>query len=400
MIMDLLNLLLYNHLIKTKEKAMTLMLNEGAKEIISLLNQNNHKAYAVGGCVRDQLMGKTPFDFDITTDATAEEMLEIFSSYKIIKSGIKHGTVAVIINGEVYECTTFRIDGDYKDSRHPDRVYFSRNLADDLSRRDFTINALCYSEAEGLIDIFSGRKDIENKIIRSIGDAEKRFKEDALRILRGMRFSSTLCFSIEEKTKDGMICCAPLLEEISKERKTEELKKMICGENLLYVIDSFQDIFRLLLPGINLSTQPKEELIASNKAFEYRMSLILRNTENKEEIFTNLRFSNATLLNIRELSSMNIPESKVELKKMLKKYKKDNVLKYIDSNHLEEARKWYSEIMENNECYSLKSLSVTGKDILKTGADPKKVGTILDTLLDRVIEETTPNTKEELLKLL
>lgn len=400
MIMDLLNLLLYNHLIKTKEKAMTLMLNEGAKEIISLLNQNNHKAYAVGGCVRDQLMGKTPFDFDITTDATADEMLEIFSSYKIIKSGIKHGTVAVIINSEVFECTTFRIDGDYKDSRHPDRVYFSRNLEDDLSRRDFTINALCYNETEGLIDIFSGRKDIENKIIRSIGDAEKRFKEDALRILRGMRFSSTLGFSIEEKTKDGMIRCAPLLEEISKERKTEELKKMICGENLLYVVDDFQDIFRLLLPGINLSTQPKEELVASNRDFEYRMSLILRNAENKEQIFTNLRFSNATLLNIKELSSMNIPESKVELKKMLKKYKKDNVLKYIDSNHLEEAQKWYSEIMENNECYSLRSLSVTGRDILKTGADPKKVGTILDALLDRVIEETAHNTKEELLKLL
>lgn len=377
---------------------MDIKLSNGAKIILSLLEMHGHRAYAVGGCVRDQIMGKDPFDFDITTDATAEEMLKIFSDYKTLTTGIKHGTISVIIDKEIFECTTFRIDGEYTDSRHPDRVTFSRNLKEDLSRRDFTINALCYNETDGLTDLFNGISDINNKVIRCIGEAEKRFNEDALRILRGMRFASTLGFSIDADTKNAMIKCSSLLKHISKERITEEFRKMLVGKNLRYVLENLSSVLSIVLPGIKTEPSLIKKIIESPPDFEYRMALIQKENKENTDIFCKLRFSNLTALSITELSQMKIPESKSELKRMLNKYKEANVIKYIDCIGDRKIKSWYKEIKSNNECYRLDALDISGKDILNLGIEPKHVGSVLNTLLNKVINEEIENKKNELLK--
>jgi len=197
--------------------------------IINRLAQNGHKAYIVGGCVRDILLGKTPDDYDITTSATPQEIITLFE--KTIPTGIKHGTVTVVVDGTAVEVTTFRTENGYTDNRRPDEVNFVSDIKEDLSRRDFTINAMAYNKQEGLIDLFDGRADLENKILRTVGNSEKRFKEDALRILRLFRFASVLGFQIEESTLHSAIENAHLLENVSRERIFTELKKAIKGEN-------------------------------------------------------------------------------------------------------------------------------------------------------------------------
>lgn len=377
---------------------MNITLSNGAKEIMSLLESNNRKAYAVGGCIRDQIMGKEPFDFDITTDATADEMLEIFSSYRVLTTGIKHGTVAVFADNEIFECTTFRVDGEYTDSRHPDTVTFSRNLRDDLSRRDYTVNALCYNEKGGLIDLFGGIDDIKGKTIRCIGEAEKRFTEDALRILRGLRFSSTLDFTVEKKTADAMLCCAPLLQNISKERITEEFRKMLIGKNTGYVLEGFLPVLKAVIPDFEIQKNYIDEFSSSAEDFEYRMSLLIKHNPHNEALLTALRLSKKVCESISQLSAMEAPENKIELKKMLGRFKEENVVKYLTCSGNTDALGWYGEIKSGGECYQLSQLAVTGKDILSLGVESHKIGGILNRLLDDVINEKTENIKEELIK--
>lgn len=377
---------------------MNITLSNGAKEIMSLLESNNRKAYAVGGCIRDQIMGKEPFDFDITTDATADEMLEIFSSYRVLTTGIKHGTVAVFADNEIFECTTFRVDGEYTDSRHPDTVTFSRNLRDDLSRRDYTVNALCYNEKGGLIDLFGGIDDIKGKTIRCIGEAEKRFTEDALRILRGLRFSSTLDFTVEKKTADAMLCCAPLLQNISKERITEEFRKMLIGKNTGYVLEGFLPVLKAVIPDFEIQKNYIDEFSSSAEDFEYRMSLLIKHNPHNEALLTALRLPKKVCESISQLSAMEAPENKIELKKMLGRFKEENVVKYLTCSGNTYALRWYGEIKSGGECYQLSQLAVTGKDILSLGVESHKIGGILNRLLDDVINEKTENTKEKLIK--
>lgn len=377
---------------------MNIVLSKGAEEIIALLESHGHRAYAVGGCIRDQIMGKQPFDFDITTDATADEMLEIFSSYRVLTKGIKHGTVAVFADKDIFECTTFRVDGEYTDSRHPDSVTFSRNLRDDLSRRDFTVNALCYNENDGLIDLFGGIDDIEGKTIRCIGEAEKRFTEDALRILRGLRFSSTLDFTVEKKTADAMLSCAPLLQNISKERITEEFRKMLSGKNIGYVLENFTSVLETVIAGFEISDDVTEMLSESAEDFEYRASLLIKHSISNEAILSALRFPKKVCENISQLSAMKAPENKIEVKKMLGRFKEENVVKYLTCSSNTDALRWYGEIKARRECYQLSQLAVTGKDILALGVESHKIGGILNRLLDDVINEKTENTKEELIK--
>ena len=377
---------------------MNITLSNGAKEIMSLLESNNRKAYAVGGCIRDQIMGKEPFDFDITTDATADEMLEIFSSYRVLTTGIKHGTVAVFADNEIFECTTFRVDGEYTDSRHPDSVTFSRNLRDDLSRRDYTVNALCYNEKDGLIDLFGGIDDIKGKIIRCIGEAEKRFTEDALRILRGLRFASSLGFTVEAKTADAMLSCAPLLQNISKERITEEFRKMLIGKNTGYVLEGFLPVLKAVIPDFEIQKNYIDEFSSSAEDFEYRMSLLIKHNPHNEALLTALRLPKKVCESISQLSAMEAPENKIELKKMLGRFKEENVVKYLACSGNTDALGWYGEIKSGGECYQLSQLAVTGKDILSLGVESHKIGGILNRLLDDVINEKTENTKEELIK--
>ena len=223
---------------------------ENAKGIIDKLRTCGYDAYAVGGCIRDSIMGKIPYDWDICTSALPEEVLEVLGERNIIENGLKHGTVTVHIDGENYEITTFRTDGQYLDNRHPENVTFVRELKEDLSRRDFTMNSLAYNYSEGLIDIFGGRDDINNSIIRCVGDPDKRFGEDALRILRALRFSSQLGFSIEEKTSASIHKNAELLKNISAERIMSEFTKILMGKNVEDVLMNYKDVIAVFIPEI------------------------------------------------------------------------------------------------------------------------------------------------------
>ena len=197
---------------------------------LSMMEQAGFEAYIVGGCVRDHLLGRTPHDFDITTSALPEETQKVFSGFKCIDVGIQHGTVAVIIDKMQLEITTYRIDGEYSDKRHPESVTFSSDLKDDLSRRDFTVNALACSKDGEIVDCFEGREDLEKKVIRCVGKAEKRFDEDALRIMRAVRFASQLGFTIESQTEEQVFSLKDTLKMISAERLRAELDKLICGK--------------------------------------------------------------------------------------------------------------------------------------------------------------------------
>ena len=219
--------------------------------IIETLRVHGHRADAVGGCVRDFLMGKEPFDIDITTSAKPEEMKAIFAGEKTIETGIKHGTLTLLLSGTPYEITTYRVDGEYADHRHPTEVIFSETLAEDLARRDFTVNAMCYSPSEGLTDLYGGRCDLENKIIRAVGEAERRFTEDALRILRGLRFSATLGFAIEEETAAAMKKCAHLLSFVSAERVLVEWKKLLGGREARRVLSEYKEVLSVTLPFLS-----------------------------------------------------------------------------------------------------------------------------------------------------
>ena len=222
---------------------MKIKLPKNVRFIIDEIYKNGYEAFIVGGCVRDSILGLEPNDYDITTSAQPNDILNIFKDFKIINSGIKHGTVGVIIDKEIYEITTYRLDGEYENNRRPKNVSFTSNLIDDLKRRDFTINAIAYNDRIGIVDKFGGIKDIKNKNVKTVGNPDERFNEDGLRLIRAIRFSSKLNFEIEDETLNSIYKNANVVKNISKERITDEFSKIILGNNP-------QDIILLYKTGI------------------------------------------------------------------------------------------------------------------------------------------------------
>ena len=221
-----------------------------AKIIFELLEKSGYECFLVGGCVRDMLMGKVPHDIDITTDATPDEIKEVFKGYHTLDIGAKHGTITVILEGEPIEITTYRRESTYTDGRHPDSVTFTQNITDDLSRRDFTCNAIAYSPTIGIVDPFDGQSDIKSKTLRCVGTPAERFKEDSLRILRGLRFASVLGFTIDSATEKAMYSCRELINIVSPERIFTEISKLICGKNAGTILAEYSDILAVALPEI------------------------------------------------------------------------------------------------------------------------------------------------------
>ena len=220
------------------------------EKVLARLEQAGYEAFIVGGCVRDSLMGLTPHDYDVTTSALPEETLHVFSDMQVIPTGLKHGTVTVLCEGEPVEITTYRVDGEYTDGRHPDKVSFTRSLREDLSRRDFTINGIAYSPVRGLVDEFGGAEDIRRGIIRCIGEPDERFGEDALRIMRALRFSSVLGFEIDEATADSINKNRGALEQVSVERIFSELHKLLCGQQAARVLREYQQVICQIIPEL------------------------------------------------------------------------------------------------------------------------------------------------------
>ena len=369
------------------------------KDALNMLKEAGYKAYIVGGCVRDALLNKKPNDWDICTSALPEKTCEVFKDFNLVTSGIKHGTVCVIINHLPVEITTFRIDGNYKDSRRPESVTFSPSIDEDLKRRDFTINAMAYADEE-IIDLHSGQDDLENKIIRTVGIAKDRFNEDALRIMRALRFAGQLGFKIEESTKQAILDQKDLLKNISAERITDEFVKLVMSDNCFDILKEYESVIKVFLPSFRVPSTVK-----LNDDLTLRLSYILSASE-PQNMFRILKLPKAVTSDIKVITSnliYKIPETKKETKYMLGKFGTKlscNILKFkaLLGESTQSAIKLVQEVINNNECYSTKQLNISGNDLIDLGFKGTLIGTILNSLLEAVIEDKVKNTKRDLIE--
>lgn len=357
--------------------------------VIEKLTKNGFKAYIVGGCVRDMLMGKTPDDFDVTTSATPNEVIALFD--KTIPTGIKHGTVTVMVDKTAVEVTTFRTEDGYADNRRPDSVNFVTDIRDDLSRRDFTINAMAYNHQDSLIDCFGGKDDLKNKVLRTVGDPGTRFKEDALRILRLFRFASTLGFTIEENTLTAALEYSHLLENVSRERIFAELKKTVTGENF----EVFSDL--IICGGLeflNIKKIPNFEKIKKHKnnpLICLYLSIDSKCLDQLKPSNSEREFFNA----FDKLSLLNAPKTKADIKEMLNISSPEYTLAFFE--YKEWDTKDLKQILQNHEPYKISHLDIDGKTLISLGFKGKEIGEILERLRKIVVNEPQKNKKEILI---
>lgn len=422
------------------------------------LQKNGFDSFVVGGCVRDSLMGKTAHDWDMTTSAEPEETLRVFRNFRTIPTGIKHGTVTVLIDKQPLEITTFRIDGDYKDNRRPDSVRFTRNIENDLSRRDFTVNAIAYNEESGIVDLFGGLEDIKNKIIRSVGDPDRRFNEDALRIMRALRFSATLGFEIEEKTADSIKRNKHLLKNIASERIRVELEKLLLGDYSEKILLDFSDVIFEIIPELKATQNTSQNcpyhiynvyehivksVALSEKNKYIRLAMLLHDiakpdvkTTDKNgqdhfkghaplsadiayNILKRLRFDNKTVNLVTKLilhHDDRLYNSPQNIKKhasqhgfpflyLLDQVSRADILAQNPemSDRLFVCDKYISELKnleKETPCLKISDLKIDGNDLIKLGFSGKEIGQKLEFLLNKVIKNEVENKKEKLIEIL
>ena len=379
--------------------------------ILKELNRNGYEGYIVGGCVRDYLMGNEPHDYDITTSALPDEVKKVFPH--TVDTGIQHGTVTVVIDKVGYEITTYRIDGEYKDNRHPEEVIFTDKLSGDLSRRDFTVNAIAYNPLKGYVDLFNGREDIEKKIIRGVGVPAKRFQEDALRMMRAVRFSAQLDFSIEDITLKALKENADLIKNISIERIREEFFKLLLSnhnERLDILLNS--GMTEYFLPEILNRKYDYMKINFLSRDIVVRLSYILSHIESKSvnKIMKRLKTDNKTasaVTNIVKYVNYKINDS-YSMRKLINLVG-ENTLKLFEyyscgNTSTEEISDMIFEInMYNsvkNDCCTLKSLALTGNDLISIGIKGKEIGEVLNKALDLVMKEPDKNNREVLLNII
>lgn len=432
-------------------------LPENVNRIIHRLQKEGYDAYAVGGCVRDTLLGRRPKDWDITTSARPEVVKSLFSH--TIDTGIQHGTVTVMLDHVGYEVTTYRIDGEYEDSRHPKEVIFTGNLVEDLKRRDFTINAMAYNDESGLVDVFEGEQDLEKGVIRCVGNAHDRFGEDALRMLRAVRFAAQLGFSIEEQTKAAVADLAPILAKVSAERIQMELVKLLTSANPQEMREVYElGLSRVFLPEFDRMMETPQhnkhhiytvgehtihamEAISADKVLRLAMLFhdiakplcITTDEEGQDhfkghpqegakmtkEILRRLKFDNDTIghvalfvryhddrpvltaTNVRRIMS-RIGEENMKGLLAVKRadtlgqsmYHREEKLAYIDM-----MEQLYRQVLQEQQCVKKSDLALNGRDLIRMGMQPgKQLGTVLDGLFELVLEHPEWNTRERLEK--
>lgn len=435
---------------------MTMDMPKNVDTAINLLQSAGFEAYAVGGCVRDSLLGKIPNDWDITTSAKPEDMKSVFINFHCIDTGIKHGTVTVVIDGEPLEITTFRLDGEYEDNRHPKSVTFTSNLGADLGRRDFTVNAMAYSKKTGTVDLFGGQNDLKNKIIRCVGDPDRRFNEDALRILRALRFASALDFEIEEKTAQSLLKNRALLGNISEERIAKELLKLVCGKGAKRILTDFAPVLFEILPELqpmykNSHDNPHHcydiyehtliavESIDPDPTLRFAMLLhdcgkpaVKKFDENgvahfyghqrisaeiSAQILARLKVSNKfrdeILFLVSNHDRWELYENTEKMPRYLSKFGLDGVLKLLKVmradvlaqspeyryrlDQIADAEKIAKNLAVQKPCLSLRELQINGRTLMDIGIPQgRKLGAVLAQLLDEVIDGVTKNTQEAL----
>lgn len=380
------------------------------KEAIACMENNGFEAYCVGGCVRDYMLGKKPYDFDIATSALPEETFGCFKDYRTLSNGIKHGTVSVIISSKPIEITTFRLDGEYKDNRHPENVDFTRSLIDDLARRDFTINAMAYSEKEGLCDAFGGEKDLKRGIIKCVGDANKRFHEDSLRILRGLRFSAVLDFKIEKKTSESIIQNMPLILNVSKERIYSEFIKILSAKSVGKIFSKYPSLLNVLF-GITLNQRQKSALKKENSV-DIKLAIIFINEENAR-LLKSLKPDNKTYRNVESLLEnyhlkiTNKLLSEIKIKQFLMK-NKISAPDFLDLMKLKSSLKskidtaqfinLTNKIITETQCYTSEQLAISGDELIKAGLKGVGIRLAKENMLKKVINGELRNNKSELKK--
>ncbi len=379
---------------------MKINLPRDVSDILSAIKKAGFEANVVGGCVRDALLGTFPQDWDICTSASPEKIMDIFSSYSVIPTGISHGTVTVLINKKPYEITTYRSEGKYLDNRHPSHVEFVTSLKLDLLRRDFTINALCYNEETGLTDLCGGVADLNNKVIRCVGTPETRFSEDSLRILRGLRFASVLGFEIEEKTRLALFSKKQLLKNVSAERINAEFFKLLEGKFAEEILNAYKDIFFVFLPpsqefssGVSLLAKCKDTSLKKAVFF----SGLYKNTPLLSSVLKGLKCDNKTIDFIKKVAHLleePLPQTLSHMRFLVYKYGYDITKSVMDFKGYKNL--YLLQIKEENLCCSLKALNICGNDI--SHLKGKAVGRALNLALFAVMEEKIPNKKESLLK--
>ena len=435
---------------------MTMDMPKNVDTAINLLQSAGFEAYAVGGCVRDSLLGKTPNDWDITTSAKPEDMKSVFADFHCIDTGIKHGTVTVVIDGEPLEITTFRLDGEYEDNRHPKSVTFTSDLGADLGRRDFTVNAMAYSKKTGTVDLFGGQNDLKNKIIRCVGDPDRRFNEDALRILRALRFASALDFEIEEKTAQSLLKNRALLGNISEERIAKELLKLVCGKGAKRILTDFAPVLFEILPELqpmykNSHDNPHHcydiyehtliavESIDPEPTLRFPMLLhdcgkpaVKKFDENgvahfyghqrisaeiSAQILARLKVSNKfrdeILFLVSNHDRWELYENTEKMPRYLSKFGLDGVLNLLKVmradvlaqspeyryrlDQIADAEETAKNLAAQKPCLSLRELQINGRTLMDIGIPQgRKLGAVLAQLLDEVIDGVTKNTQEAL----
>ncbi len=437
---------------------MIIQLPENVKFIIDTITRAGFEAYAVGGCIRDSILGRKPNDWDVTTSATPGQVKALFR--RTIDTGIQHGTVTVMLDKEGFEVTTYRIDGEYEDSRHPKEVIFTPNLVEDLKRRDFTINAMAYNEEAGLVDVFGGLEDIRQGVIRCVGNAEERFTEDALRMLRAIRFSAQLGYTIEEETKAAITKLAGNLSRISAERIREELIKLLVSPHPDYLRVAYETgVTAVVLPEFDKCMQTPQKhkhhcMDVGNHILcslghvapvkELRLAMLFHDIGKPDtleidedgtthfhghpkvsadmatEIMRRLRFDNDTTSTVTRLAGFHdygtgvIPEIKL-VRRAIHKIGEDifplffqvwyaDVMaqsEYKREEKLGALESWkslYAEIQEKKQCTSMKMLAVSGNDLIAAGMKPgKELGEVLKELLSHVLDYPEDNRKELLL---
>lgn len=371
------------------------MLPKNAELIINMFNDAGYEAYAVGGYMRDKLLGRNSDDIDITTNALPEQTKSVFSGFSVLETGIKHGTVTILIDHTPYEVTTYRTDGEYTDSRHPDNVEFVRDVKTDLARRDFTMNAIAYSHRTGYLDFFGGFEDIKKKIIRTVGDPYKRFSEDALRILRALRFSSVLGFAIEENTQKAIFDLADNIALVAPERIFTELKKLLCGDNAYAVLKEYAAVLNrvIKLNGEvdNISKLPKDH----SMRFAYVCGASVG------ESLRFLRADNQTkhickMLVDSEPIPNDITDCRIYCSKLGREYSRI-VFDYRKSLYNEDQSGICEFVLENDKCLSVSELDINGNDLMGICISGKNIRVVLNELLLCVLTDKIENKKESLL---
>ena len=420
-----------------------------ASRILERLHERGYEAYIVGGCVRDMMLGRQPEDWDITTNALPGQVKAVFG--RTIDTGIKHGTVTVMMKGRGFEVTTYRIDGAYSDGRHPDSVAFTPSLEEDLKRRDFTINAMAFNRSEGLVDLFEGREDLRRGIIRCVGNPMERFEEDALRILRAIRFSAQLGFAIEEETGRAIRTLAPTLEKVSRERVQTELTKLLLSAHpeqiqLVYEMGAAPFVSQAFLqagmPG-TLSTPPDTlghripHSVPMVKHLRWAAFLAPAGPALAVQVLKGLKMDNDTTNRVRVLTEhlgrpaipAGVRESRETEKTALRRLlnalgpellsdlltlkrcfageadcgEAENIwpegIAQEETAYLQHVQSLTEEILESGDCFSLRSLAVTGNDVIQAGVTPgREVGHVLSRLLNLVLEDPARNEKKWLLE--